>query len=438
MSRPSKIIIVVIIIAGCALAAFYARAILQHRKASIPMNNDKQTSIKVVVQPVQTQTLAKSTVLNAEIEALAAVDIIPKVSGRLESLKLAGGTPIEEGVPVQKGEVIAVIEHSALKAAVNGVEATLMMAQAQAKPEVIESKIVEAKAARDSAKGQLAEAEAALKNLKKERDRMIALCEQGICSIQERDKVVSSYDASVERQSALKAQLERAEATLALVQAQTRELAEAEVAQAKAALDLAQINLDEATIEAPISGIVVEKFVDEGDMVGPGKPLITIADIDTVKVIGNVIESYLPALMPEKTTAMITVDAYPGQEFKGILYNVGAQVDRPTRSVKVEVRISNAGRRLKPGMFARMTLILENKENATVVPAAAVLHQDSESYVYVINNSIARHRVLKLGISDGILYEVIEGLKPAEQVIIKGQSNVRDGDKVEIVKESLE
>jgi membrane fusion protein (multidrug efflux system) len=436
MKRVMKGLVWVLVLGAVGYGVLHTYRMVQERRKLAMPGKERRGAPRVAVQRVQTATLINRVYLTGEVEALAVVDVVPKITGGLERLRLPNGELIEEGAMVNQGQVIAVIEHSALKAAVESAEAALAHAKVHAKPEVIESKIVEAEASVGAARAQLAELEANLRNLRKEKNRMVELHKAGFATEQMRDTAVTAVQAAVKKRGALRAQVDRAEAVLALVRAQTRELAEAEVAQARATLRQAQVHLDEATIEAPISGVIGRKDVDEGDMVGPTKPLVRIEDMDTVKVVGGVSERYLSALVAGKTTARLAVDAYPGEEFEGVVYRAGPDVDRQTRTMQVEVRIANPDHRLKPGMFARLEVILERRENVTVVSDSALLRQGPEVYVYVVNDAKTHRRPVKLGLQQGVYHEVIEGLKPGEFVIMRGQHMVQDGDSVITIEEN--
>jgi len=129
------------------------------------------------------------------------------------------------------------------------------------------------------------------------------------------------------------------------------------------------------------------------------------------------------------------VDTYSEREFDGVVYRTGPNISRMTRTAEVEIRIPNPDHLLKPGMFVRLCLDLERKENVTVVPDAAMLRQGSEVFVYVVNGSKAYRRVLKLGISEGDRYEVVEGLELGDLVVVKGQHMLEDESEVTIAEE---
>jgi len=430
MRRTTKLVLWILVLALAGYGGLRTYLTVQARRVQASGGTDMGEAPRVTVRRVTTDTLVDSVSLTGDIEALTSVDVVPEVSGRLERLRLPDGTLLDEGVPVRAGEVIAVIEHAALAAAVQSAQAALVRARVQAKPEVIAATIHEAEAAVAAVKAQQGELAANLRNLERDKDRKIRLCEQGSCTEQMRDNAVTAYEAASEQQKALEAQLKRAEAGLALAQAQTAELAAAGVALAEAAVKQAQVMLDQATIEAPVSGVIGKKWCEEGDMVGPGKVLARIVQIDTVKGVGGIGERHLSALAVGTTAVQVTVDAYPGEKFDGVVHLIGAEVDRATRTVKVEGRIVNADHRLKPGMFARIKVIVGRKPNVVVVPDMALMREGSRVWVYVVEAGRARRRALRLGFTEGVRHEVLEGLSAGDRVMVRGQRTVRDGSEV--------
>ncbi len=207
--------------------------------------------------------------------------------------------------------------------------------------------------------------------------------------------------------------------------------------------DIEGMKYEKASIKSPINGMVIKKFLDKGSQVEPSVspmmrvPVIMVADIDRVKVLVNVSEKYLGRLK-EKARAKIKVDAYPDKVFLGEITRIAPMVDLATRTSEVEIRIPNKEHRLKPGMFARVNLILEKKGNALIVPIKAVLNENNCKFVFVVypvrketpskvEGFIARKKKVKTGIYQKDSVEIIEGLNVGEEVIIEGNYGLKDG-----------
>lgn len=199
--------------------------------------------------------------------------------------------------------------------------------------------------------------------------------------------------------------------------------------------DIEGMKYEKASIKSSLDGMVIKKFLDEGSQVEPSVspmmrvPVIMVANIDTVEVIVNISEKYLGKLK-EKAEAKVKVDAYPDEVFLGKITRIAPMVDLATRTSEVEIKITNKEYRLKPGMFARVDIILEKKEDAFIVPIKAVLSENNCKFVFVINGSIARKREIKTGIYQKDSVEIIEGLNVGEDVIIEGNYGLKDGANV--------
>ncbi len=199
--------------------------------------------------------------------------------------------------------------------------------------------------------------------------------------------------------------------------------------------DIEGMKYEKASIKSPIDGIVVKKFLDRGCPVEPSVnpmmrvPVIMVANIDTVKVLVGISERYLGRLGKE-AEAGIKVDAYPGETFPGEITRIAPLVDLATRTAEVEIRILNKEHRLKPGMFARVGLILEKKRNALIVPIKAVLNENERKFVFVVDDSIARKRYVETGIYQRDSVEIIEGLNTGEDVIVEGNYGLKDNANV--------
>jgi RND family efflux transporter MFP subunit len=273
-----------------------------------------------------------------------------------------------------------------------------------------------AQAAIEVAKASLARSEVNQEDAAREMKRWENLYAKDAASEDSRDKAITAY--------------KRALADVALCKSQ--------IAQAEAALQQSNVNLDEAVIDAPISGVVSVKYMDEGSMVGPGIPLVRIVQIDTVKVVGSVSERHVASIVPSRTPVRLVSDALPGAEIKGVVFMIGVEADPLTRTVNLETRIPNPEGKLKPGMFVRMMVDVVTRENTTVIPDTALVRQGDQAFVYVVKESRVERRQVILGIAEGDRHEVLEGLKPDETVAASGRNLLKDGDLVEVLKEEKE
>ncbi len=219
-----------------------------------------------------------------------------------------------------------------------------------------------------------------------------------------------------------------------LIARQDLDNAEAAIKIASAARDNARTRLDYASICAPFSGYITKRYLDPGVFVSQNNAtLFTLMDLDRLKILINVLEKDVPKITSGKKAA-ITVDAFPGRAFEGTITRYAEAVDQATRTMAVEIDLSNPGHTLKPGMFANVDLALETHHNALTLPSAAVLKDDQGSFVYAAKADTARRITVQAGLEQNGRTEVISGLDAAVPIITTGQQFVRNNGPVNIQK----
>ncbi len=192
------------------------------------------------------------------------------------------------------------------------------------------------------------------------------------------------------------------------------------------------VDYEELKVKAPISGIVGQLSVDQGSQVAPQTPVALVADMDRVKVKVAVTERDLPHVR-KRMASEVLVDAFPDEVFNGLVESVDPMVDPMSRTAQVEILLANRGHRLKPGMLARVRLIQDKKEDVVVVNRDAIVGITGDQYVLVVEGGRASRRDVRLGITEGMRVEVIDGLSAGDTLIVVGQRVAGDGQPVEIV-----
>lgn len=188
---------------------------------------------------------------------------------------------------------------------------------------------------------------------------------------------------------------------------------------------------EKAPVESTLTGIVGRVFVDIGSQVTPQTVIAQVEDMDNVKIDLNIPERGIPKVEVGQT-AEIKVDAYPGEIFVGKVTKVSPVLDIGTRTAPIEVLISNADYRLKPGMFADTRLVVNEIKDTPVVLKEAIMGKGKGIYVYVIDNNVARQRSIKTGVREGSYYQVVDGLKRGDVVVVMGQQRLYDGSRVKV------
>lgn len=194
------------------------------------------------------------------------------------------------------------------------------------------------------------------------------------------------------------------------------------------------LNLEENTIlRSPISGVVTARNYDRGDMYAMAQPIFTVQQITPVKLYVAISESDYTKVKRGDPVS-ITTDAIPDATFSGRVERIYPTIDAASHTVNVEIHVQNSYRTLRPGMYAKARLTF-GKNSSIVIPDSAVQKQQGsgQRIVFVLGEGdTAVQRFVKLGRHYDSKYEVLEGLSEGEKVIVKGQSTLRDGLKVEV------
>jgi len=213
-------------------------------------------------------------------------------------------------------------------------------------------------------------------------------------------------------------------------------IAKQQLDQLKTQLDIAQTaldNIEENTrLTSPINGVVTARNFDPGD-VAAGMPILTVENINPVKVIIHVSESYY-SNVSKGMPATITLDALPGEEFEGKASLVHPTLNPVSHTFPVEIEVSNAHSMIRPGMFARVTMNFGVNERP-LVSDRAVLKQtgSNDRYVFVEKEGKAVYTKVELGIRIDDKYEIISGLNTGDRVIIEGNTGLVEGAEVHVV-----
>lgn len=205
----------------------------------------------------------------------------------------------------------------------------------------------------------------------------------------------------------------------------------AALAAARAALDLVQRQAEDTKVRAPFDGITAARLVSPGQYVETATVLTTLVSLVPVKAQFQVPERFISTLR-EGQKVELSVVAFPGETFAGEVYFVSPRVDQTTRTVEVRARVPNVDRRLKPGMFAHLELVLSVRPDGIVIPEEALTVANGKPAVFVVADGIANVREVKTGLRLPGKVEITEGLKAGEEVIIAGLQKVRPGGKVAV------
>lgn len=195
------------------------------------------------------------------------------------------------------------------------------------------------------------------------------------------------------------------------------------------------MKFEPAEVTSPLGGVLTRYFADLGQNVTPAAPVCEVAVVAPVKVVVRVTERDFPRVRAGMT-ARFTCDPYPGETFSGRISKISSAMDEATRSADVEIEAANPGGKLKPGMFATVTIIVRSRPGALVIPRAAMAATGVTGYVFVVDDtSVARKRPVKIGLIEEDVAEVLTGLNPGEKVVTIGWHNLEDGMPVSVVEQ---
>jgi RND family efflux transporter MFP subunit len=334
----------------------------------------------MTVEATTTKRLAvaeRVTVVGNLIGAVT-VDVVPKVSGRIESVA------VRLGDPVRRGQLLATLEDRELREQLRQTEASL-----------------------EVSKATIRQRDADLKNSQSNLERSRNLFARNLIARQALDDAEARNDAAL-------AQVD---------------LARAQAAQSSARLEELRINLSNTRILSPVDGFVGSRRLDPGAFVGTNSAFLSVVDIHFVRLVANLVEKDLRRIVIDMP-AQAEVDAYPGEVFKGRVARLAPVLDPATRTAQMEVEIPNPESRLKPGMYARVQFVVAERADALTVPRNAMVEIEGTRGVFVADGKTARFKPVQTGIVDGEAVEIKEGLADNLTVITLGSASLRDGDPI--------
>jgi membrane fusion protein (multidrug efflux system) len=200
----------------------------------------------------------------------------------------------------------------------------------------------------------------------------------------------------------------------------------------RAGYESARLELNYTEIRAPIKGVISMRNVKVGNTIGPNDPTFTVTDLDPLVAYVHVPEKEFRKIAPGQN-AEVVVDALGGERFVGTISRISPTVDPLTGTFRARVEVPDSSRRLKPGMFARVNIVYERRQDALQLPRSAILDADGAQSVFVVADGKAEQRSIRTGLSNGGWIEVLEGLQGTEQVVTVGQAGLKTGTLVKVV-----
>lgn len=264
--------------------------------------------------------------------------------------------------------------------------------------------------------------------LRLDRQKLGAEVEAGRAAVARAEREAANLQRQLERNRGLLEAGAISEQAFDDLQTQA-EAATSRLEEARAQLSLARSRLADATIRAPFGGRVGAREVDVGTYVAAGDPLFVLVDNDPLEIEFTVPERYLRNLDPGDPVEL-TVSSFPDESFRGQVTFVSPVVDPRNRTVTLKASIPNPEEELRAGQFANVTLQLETRPGAVVVPEQAVVPTGGARFVFLVREGAAVRRPVALGERSGGRVEVTGGVAPGDTVIVAGQQRIGDGSPV--------
>ncbi|MEQ8207656.1 MAG: efflux RND transporter periplasmic adaptor subunit [Woeseia sp.] len=200
----------------------------------------------------------------------------------------------------------------------------------------------------------------------------------------------------------------------------------------EASYKMASLEVSYTEIRAPINGVVSERFVKKGNTIDVNAELFHVTSLDPLVAYLHVPEREYRR-MSKGMPANIQIDALGGARYEANIARISPVVDPSTGTFKITVEISDPARRLKPGMFARIGIVSDVHADALQVPRSAIVDDGGETSVFVVDGETVSRRTIRTGFVANGNIEIVEGLNDGEQIIVVGQTGLRDGSRVELI-----
>ncbi len=406
-----KIIIFLAIIAVAALGVFRGAQVISGKKSE-EMKRQARGQVPLVEVAAVTQGLIEEKIFRAgDIVPETQVTIYSKVQGWVEKINA------REGDLIKAGQVLVTLDAREAQAAVG---------QSRANLEAATARLRQVKATSEEAiQSQVQQTRANLELAESDLQRARELYGRNFIARAQLDEARTRYNVA------------KANYDLALnsIRQRTWEndiaLAEAQVRQAMANLELSQAQLANLIIASPMNGAVTKRFVDPGTMVKDTTPILTLMDLSELKMLVNVIEREFVRLQKGQPVK-VTVTAFPSRVFSGHIAVITPALEPQSRTAEIQIAIPNPGYVLNPGMFGRAEILLRSSPQATLVPIQALLTREDKDFVFIFKDGKAYRRQVQKGLIKDTDVEILKGIVPGEKVIIAGHAALKDGTQVRL------
>ncbi len=420
-----------IILGGIGLVVLLGMIVLSYRvlAADAP-------EVEVVRAAAEGNDVAGATVLSATgyVVAHHKINVNSKVTGRVAFIGVEKGDKVKEGqvvVRLEDQEFRALYEQS--RGAYESAKARLAELEHGSRPEEIQQ-----------AEHNLSEARATAANDKINLDRMRELSSQGVVSRQALDDATARNDSSQQRVNSLQQMFQMSKIGPRAEQIQR---SRGDLAQAQGQMDYAKAQLDATIIRAPVTGTILERTAEKGELVtaqfasgaegGPRGSVVALADLNDIQVELDIAQDDF-AKLGSKQEATVTLDAFKDRSYKGVIAEISPEANRQKATVQVKVQITNPDAYLRPEMNATVQFLASDNKATTTrkqvgafIPTQALRDKDGAKSVFIVlNGRVLRRDVHVLGPRSGGY--LVDSLVGGESVVTGAPADLKDGQKIRI------
>lgn len=407
----------------------------------------REKRIPVITTRSKIGTIENKLLVKGSTVASKKAIISPKISGCIENIFF------DEGRYVSKKELLAQIESKRYALSVKHAKQEIVNKKAELKVQISVIKIRETALAKSIMLKK--QAIATLNEIKARVERVKAQGEKTQADFQRMKHLFSSESISKQRFEHATAEYKTAnaivsEAIASLEKAKLgvensilrEQQAEAELEEAKAiknqkialvekekiAFEIAKEELDNTNIFAPIAGTIMKKSMEIGEMASPGKQIFLLSKIDPIEVKADISSRYLN-IIKVGTPVILFIDGI-AEPIMSQISEISPEVDPRLRMIEITISLSNKEKRIKPGLFTNIEIILQRSPEATIIRKECIIRREGKRLVYIISGGIAREVFIKTGLEEKEYIEVLSGIKAKDILVIQGQKALSDGDKV--------
>ncbi|NOV01086.1 efflux RND transporter periplasmic adaptor subunit [Paenibacillus planticolens] len=406
------------------------------------------SAAQAAVPSVKVITINGANAANAsgKLASDQTVQVVSKIGGKIASVA------VEEGAKVKKGDLLVQLDTEDLvqqldqaQAGLTASQAKLADTQAGARSQDLQAamaSVEQAKAAVNQAKAGVSQAQAAYDLVTKGYNHAKNFYDQGDVSSDDLDKATLDYEkakganeSALSAQQAANAQLTAAEAKLSLARegatANTLEQLKADVSAKQAALNLVQIAIKNAGIVSPIDGVIVKKNANAGEMAQAGAALLTVVNVDKVKVEVSVPEGMINSIK-QGAKGTVVVPSIPGKTFEGTITFVSPVSDTNNNTFPVKLTVNNPDGTLHAGAIASVAFGDGGSESRVEVPKVALIQKDGKSVAFKLSGDTVQSVVLQTEDKnqDWVYLKGDSALKPGDKIVLNPGDKLTDGAKV--------